>query len=195
MNNLLKIGIVAVVLFFFSIICWVMYTSLVDKQEDARLAWAQVENVLQRRHDLLPNYERVVKAYAKHEQLYVAVAEARTAMEKATAKFDAKDLNNPEKFKKFQEAQNNYQSALSRLLVVVEQYPDLKADKIFMKFLDEIAGSENRISVERKRYNEKATVFNKTIRKYLIFKDIFGFKRMQLFEASEEAKRPPVINL
>lgn len=195
MNNLLKIGIVAVVLFIFSIICWGMYTSLVDKQEDARLAWAQVENVLQRRHDLLPNYERVVKAYAKHEQLYVAVAEARTAMEKATAKFDAKDLDNPEKFKKFQEAQNNYQSALSRLLVVVEQYPDLKADKIFMKFLDEIAGSENRISVERKRYNEKATVYNKTIRKYLIFKDIIGFKRMQLFEASEEAKRPPVINL
>ncbi|MDP2907470.1 MAG: LemA family protein [Nanoarchaeota archaeon] len=195
MNNLLKIGIVAGVLFFFSIICWGMYTSLVDKQEDARLAWAQVENVLQRRHDLLPNYERVVKAYAKHEQLYIAVAEARTAMEKATVKFDAKDLDNPEKFKKFQEAQSNYQSALSRLMVVVEQYPDLKADKIFMKFLDEIAGSENRISVERMRYNKAATIYNKTIRKYLIFKDIFGFNRMSLFEASEEAKRPPVINL
>jgi len=194
-NNLLKIGIVAGVLFIFSIICWGMYTSLVDKQEDAKLAWAQVENVLQRRHDLLPNYERVVKAYTKHEQLYIAVAEARAALQKATVKFDAKDLESPEKFKEFQEAQNNYQNALSRLLVVVEQYPELKADKVFMKFLDEIAGSENRISVERKRYNEKATVYNKAIRKYIIFKDILGFKRMALFEASEEAKKPPVINM
>ncbi len=196
MKNLAKAGIIAGVLFIFVLILWGMYTSLVDKQEDARLAWSQVDNVLQRRHDLLPNYERVVKAYTKHEkEVLVAVTEARAAMEKATVKFDAKDLDDPEKFKKFQEAQTNYQSALGRLMVVVEQYPDLKADKLFMSFLDEIAGTENRISVERKRYNEKVTVYNKALRKYLIFKDILGFERMPLFEASEEARKTPTVGL
>lgn len=195
MNNTIKIGIVAGVLFIFSIICWVMHNSLVDKQEDAMCQWAQVDNVLQRRHDLLPNCERVVNAYSEHKQVSIAVTEVKAAMEKATVKFNAKDLDNPEKFKEFQEAQNNYQNARSRLLALVGQDPELRDDRIFMKFLDEIAGSENRISVERKRYNEKATVYNKAIRKYIIFKDIMGFKRMALFEASEEAKKPPVINM
>jgi len=197
MKDLLKIGIVAGVLFIFALITMGMYNNMVDKQEEARLAWSQVDNVLQRRHDLLPNYERVVKAYAKHEQIYVAVAEARSALEKATVKFDAKDLDNPEKFKKFQEAQANYQSALGRLMVVVEQYPDLKADKLFTRFLDEIAGTENRISVERKRYSQKATDFNKALRQFPtnILAGLGVFKRMPLFEASEESRKVPQINL
>lgn len=195
MNNTLKIGIVAGVLFIFSIVCWVIHNDLVEKQEIAMCQWAQVDNVVQRRHDLLPNYERAVNAYSKHKQICLAVAEVKAAMEKATVKFDAKDLDNPEKFKEFQEAQNNYQNARMRLLALVGQDPELRDDRIFMKFLDEIAGSDNRICVERKRYNEKATVYNTALRQYIIFKDILGFNRMALFEASEEAKKPPVINM
>lgn len=198
MKNLAKIGIVAAVLFIFVLIVMGIYNGLVDKQENARCAWSQVDNVLQRRHDLIPKYEKIVKAYAKHEkEVFVAVTEARAAMEKATVSIDPKDLDNPEKFKKFQEAQSNYQSALGRLMVVVEKYPDLKADALFMKFLDEVAGAENRISVERKRYNEAVTVYNKALRQFPnnVLSGIGDFKRMPLFEASEEAKKSPEITL
>ena len=161
------------------------YNSLVDKDEEVKLKWSNLEAQYQRRADLIPNLVNTVKAYATHEEdVYTALADARAKLNSAS---------NPEEYK---EATDSFDSALSRLLVVVENYPELKADKNFVALQDELAGTENRLSTARKDYNDIATDYNASIKKFpnVIFAGMFGFEKVDLFEASIESQTAPTVN-
>ena len=160
------------------------YYSLVTLDEGVKTAWAQVENQLQRRFDLIPNYVETVKGYAKHEkELFVKVTEARSKVGGAT--------NITDKIK----ANNELSGALSRLLLVVERYPDLKANQNFIRLQDELAGTENRIAVERRRYNETVKTYNIKVRSFPtnILAGLFGFEKAAFFEVPEAAKAVPKV--
>ena len=149
-----------------------------------KAAWAQVENQLQRRYDLIPNYVETVKGYAAHEkELFVKVTEARSRVA------GAKSI--PDKI----QANNSLAGALSRLLVVVERYPDLKANTNFIRLQDELAGTENRIAVERRRYNETVKVYNIRIRRFPtnLLAGMFGFERAAFFEVPKERQEAPKV--
>jgi LemA protein len=180
--------VVAVILFFgiglFSYVTGI-YNTMVRMDEGVKTAWAQVENQLQRRMDLIPNYVETVKGYAKHErEVFIEVTNARAKV--------AGSVTPSQKI----EANTELTAALSRLLLVVERYPDLKANQNFIRLQDELAGTENRIAVERMRYNEAVRGYNVYIRKFPnnIAAGIFGFTRAPLFEAPEEAKKPPKVH-
>ncbi len=161
------------------------YNGLVDKRANVENADAQIQVQLQRRADLIPNLVNTVKAYASHEEdVYTALADARAKLNSAS---------NPEEY---QEATDSFDSALSRLLVVVENYPELKADKNFVALQDELAGTENRLSTARKDYNDVATDYNASIKKFpnVIFAGMFGFEKVDLFEASSESQTAPSVN-
>ncbi len=161
------------------------YNGLIDKQANVENADAQIQVQLQRRADLIPNLVNTVKAYASHEEdVYTALADARAKLNSAS---------NPEEYK---EATDSFDSALSRLLVVVENYPELKADKNFVSLQDELAGTENRLSTARKDYNDVATDYNASIKKFpnVIFAGMFGFEKVDLFEASSESQTAPTVN-
>lgn len=161
------------------------YNGLVGKQADVENKEAQIQVYLQRRADLIPNLVNTVKAYAAHEEgVYTALAEARAKLNSAS---------NPEEYN---EANESFESALSRLLVVVENYPELKADKNFIALQDQLEGTENRLSTARTDYNNAATDYNATIKKFpnVIFAGIFGFEKAELFEASSESQTAPTVN-
>jgi LemA protein len=173
--------VVILVLIFYSSIKGT-YNKMVTLDEGVKTAWAQVENQLQRRMDLIPNYVETVKGYAKHErEVFIAVTEARAKV--AGSVTPSQQI----------EANTELTAALSRLLLVVERYPDLKANQNFIRLQDELAGTENRIAVERMRYNEAVRGYNVYIRRFptVILANIFGFTRAPLFEAPEEAAKPP----
>lgn len=160
------------------------YNSLVTMDESVKGAWAQVENQLQRRYDLIPNYVETVKGYAKHEkEVFIKVTEARSKV--AGAK------NISEKI----ETNNQLSSALARLLVVVERYPDLKANTNFIRLQDELAGTENRIAVERRRFNEAVKAFNIKIRSFPtnMIAGMFGFGKATFFEVPKERQEAPKV--
>jgi len=160
------------------------YNSLVKMDEGVKASWAQVENQLQRRMDLIPNYVETVKGYARHErEVFIEVTNARAKV--------AGSVTPSQKI----EANTELTAALSRLLLVVERYPDLKANQNFIRLQDELAGTENRIAVERMRYNEAVRDYNIYIRRFPnnILAGIFGFGRATLFEAPEEAAKPPKV--
>jgi LemA protein len=160
------------------------YNDLVAMDEGVNAAWAQVENQLQRRFDLIPNYVEVVKGYASHEkEVFLKVTEARSKVAGAQSV--------PDKIA----ANNVLSSALSRLLVVVERYPQLQANTNFVRLQDELAGTENRIAVERRRYNEAVRAYNTKIRQFPtnIFASIFGFERGDFFEVPMEKQEVPGI--
>ena len=160
------------------------YNSLVTLDEGVKAAWAQVENQLQRRYDLIPNYVETVKGYAAHEkELFVKVTEARSRVGGAGT------ISNKIK------ANNELSSALSRLLVVVERYPDLKANTNFIRLQDELAGTENRIAVERRRYNETVKVYNIKIRRFPtnMIAGMFGFEKATFFEVPKERQEAPKV--
>ena len=162
-----------------------MYNQFVMLDESVKTAWAQVENQLQRRYDLIPNLVETVKGYAAHEkETLVGVTNARAKVTGA---------NTPQEIIG---ANSALTSALSRLMVVVERYPDLKANQNFIRLQDELAGTENRLSVERRRYNETVRMYNQKIRSFpeRIFAGIFGFERANLFEVEGEAKQAPKVN-
>ncbi len=161
------------------------YNNLVALDEGVKAAWAQVENQLQRRYDLIPNLVETVKGYAAHEEeLFVKVTEARSKVGGAGSVSDKIAAN------------NSLSAALSRLLVVVERYPDLKANTNFLRLQDELAGTENRIAVERRRYNETVKTYNTTVRRFPtnIIAGIFGFGRASLFEVPEERQEAPKVS-
>ena len=161
------------------------YNGLVEKQADVENKEAQIQVYLQRRADLIPNLVNTVKAYAAHEEgVYTALAEARAKLNSASS---------PEEYN---EADESFESALSRLLVVVENYPELKADKNFIALQDQLEGTENRLSTARTDYNNTATDYNATIKKFpnVIFAGIFGFEKAELFEASSESQTVPTVN-
>ncbi len=158
---------------------------LVNLDEDVKTQWAQVENQLQRRLDLIPNLVETVKGYAQHErEVFTQVTEARAKVGSAGSVAEKIEAN------------NELSSALSRLLVVVENYPELKANQNFIALQDELAGTENRIAQERRRYNESANTYNKAIRVFPnnIIAGMFGFVRATLFEAPAEAKTAPRVD-
>jgi LemA protein len=152
--------------------------------EGVKAAWAQVENQLQRRYDLIPNYVETVKGFAKQEQdVFIKVTEARSRVGGAASI--------PDKIK----ANNELSSVLSRLLVVVERYPELKSDQNFLRLQDELAGTENRIAVERMRYNETVKTYNIKVRSFPtnILAGMFGFEKAAFFEVPEASQAVPKV--
>lgn len=161
------------------------YNGLVDKQAQVDQADAQIQNYLQRRADLIPNLVNTVKGYAAHEEdVYTALADARSK------------LNSASGTEEYAEANEAFESALSRLLVIVENYPELKANQNFIALQDELSGTENRIATARKDYNDAVTEYNKSIKKFptVIFAGMLGFDEAELFEASEESQTVPTVN-
>jgi len=171
------------------------YNDLQGLDEEVKGAWAEVQNQYQRRADLVPNLVEVVKGAAKFEQdTLQKVIEARSAA--TSVKLDANALNNPEMFKKFEQAQSQLSSALSRLLVVVEKYPDLKANANYRDLQAQLEGTENRIAVARKRYIERVAEYNKGVRFFptnLTAKYLLGLEVRQTFSAEEAAAKPPQV--
>ncbi len=168
--------------------------SAIDKQEVAKTRWADVQSAYQRRMDLIPNLVETVKGYAKHEkETLEAVINARSNATKT--QINAGDLT-PEKMKAFQQAQGSLSSALSRLMVVVERYPDLKANQNFMELQSQLEGTENRINVARDRFNEAVRVYNTYIRHFpnSILAGLFHFDRMSPFEAQAGAENAPKVD-
>lgn len=181
---LIILAIVVVVLLIFYSSIKGTYNKMVTLDEGVKTAWSQVENQLQRRMDLIPNYVETVKGYARHErEVFVQVTNARAKV--AGSVTPSQQI----------EANTELTAALSRLLLVVERYPDLKANQNFIRLQDELAGTENRIAVERMRYNEAVREYNVYTRRFptLILANLFGFTRAPLFEAPEGAKEPPKV--
>lgn len=161
------------------------YNSLVGMEEKVNSAWAQVENQLKRRADLIPNLVETVKGYAAHEEeVLTQITEARSSFNKASTPNE------------FAEANAEFERALSNLYVVVENYPELKANENFSELQYELSGTENRIAAERMRYNESVEEFNKTIRRFPtnIIAGIFGFEAKQYFEIDEQDMEVPEVN-
>jgi len=171
------------------------YNRMVTLDEGVNAAWAQVENVYQRRMDLIPNLVETVKGYAAHEQeTLTALTEARSRAG-GVMNIDEDLLNDPEAFARFQQAQDSLGSALQRLLMVTENYPDLKANQNFLALQDQLEGTENRIAVERKRFNEAVRAYNTTIRRFpqSIIANITGFDKKQYFESADGAEVAPEV--
>ncbi len=170
------------------------YNGLVQQEENISGSWAQVENQYQRRADLIPNLVNTVKGYADFEQeTLTGVIEARS---KATSvNVDANNLS-PDAIGRFEQAQQGLSSALSRLLVTVERYPDLKANQQFQQLQVQLEGTENRISVERRNFNQVVQSYNTFIRTFPknIYANVFGFERKGYFEANEGAEVVPDVN-
>jgi LemA protein len=171
------------------------YNKMVSMNEQVKAQWGQVQNVYQRRLDLIPNLVATVKGYAAHESdTFAKIAEARS---KAGGVMSVSDevLKDPEAFDRFQKAQSELGSALQRLLVVSENYPELKANANFMALQDQLEGTENRITVERQRFNDVAKTYNVFIQQFprSIVANMSGFRTKAYFSASEEAQAAPVV--
>ncbi|MCB8995481.1 MAG: LemA family protein [Bacteroidales bacterium] len=190
MKNIIKI--LAVVMFIpFLQSCG--YNKLVTQDEAINQAWAQVENAYQRRADLIPNLVETVKGYANFEKSTLTdVIEARANATKVTV--DPANLS-PEAIQNFQEAQNGLSSSLARLMVVVERYPDLKANQNFLELQSQLEGTENRISFERKKFNDTVGQYNAARRVFPrnIIAGIFGFKERGYFKADEGSEKAPAV--
>ena len=169
------------------------YNNMIQKEEQVSAAWAQVENVYQRRLDLIPNLVNTVKGYANFEQQTLTqVIEARAKATSVT--IDPTNLN-PESLQQFNEAQTGLGNALSRLLVTIERYPDLKANQSFLELQAQLEGTENRIAVERRSFNEVAREYNTYIKQFPrnIYASIFNFESKAYFEAVEQAEQAPKV--
>jgi len=199
MSKGMKIGcgvgvvLILIVIMFFS---WVMgiYNNLVTLDENVTQSWSQVENQYQRRADLIPNLVNTVKGVAEFEkETFTQVTEARSRVNQINVSSDM--LNDPQAFQQFQAAQNNLGSALSRLLVTVEKYPDLKANENFLQLQSQLEGTENRISVERRKFNQSVQGYNTTIRRFpaKIVASFTGFNEKQYFEAVEGSDVAPKV--
>lgn len=191
-----KLSVTAIVLIVLAVIVvWGIgaYNSLVKNEEGVKSAWSQVENVYQRRADLIPNLVATVKGYATHESATLeGVVEARAKATQMTVNVD--DLSE-EKIAEFQKAQGELGSALGRLMAITEAYPDLKANENFRDLQAQLEGTENRIAVERKAYNQVAQEYNTSIRVFPrnIIASVSGFKVKGYFEAEEGAQTAPKV--
>lgn len=186
------IGIVALIILIGG---WLMkgYNGMVNEDENVNLQWGEVENQYQRRLDLIPNLVNVVKGYAAHEkETLEGVIEARAKATQTTI-----DPNNmtEEQLANFQKAQDGLSGALNRLMVVVEKYPELKANENFLQLQAQLEGTENRITVARKSYNDAATIYNKLVRRFPnnMLAGIFGFSVRPQFKAQEGAESAPTV--
>lgn len=195
-NKALWIPLILVVVLGISVVLWVQksYNSMVKYDESVQTAWSQVENQYQRRLDLIPNLVQTVKGYTNYEgETLTNVIEARS---KATQTVIDPSNMNEQSLKNYQTVQGDLNNALSRLLMVVERYPDLKADKRFQELQAQLEGTENRISVERKRFNETAQSYNTYIRSFPnnIFAGMFGFYPKSYFSADAGAEKAPKVD-
>lgn len=189
MGKWIAIGVIAI------LAIWIFgsYNGIVNKEEAVNGQWANVESQYQRRMDLIPNLVNTVKGYANFEQeTLTRVVEARASA--TSVKIDPTNLT-PDKLAQFQQAQDGISSALSRLLVTVERYPELKANQNFLDLQAQLEGTENRIAVERKRFNDNVNDYNATIRRFpgVVVAGIFGFERKGYFESTEGAERAPTV--
>ena len=186
---IIVVAVVAIVVIW----CITGYNSLVGMEENVNNQWANVETQYQRRSDLIPNLVNTVKGYATHEQETLeGVVEARS---KATQiKVDPQNLT-PEKLAEYQQAQGQLATALGKLLAITENYPDLKANQNFQELQEQLEGTENRITVARKNFNDAAREFNTSIRSFPnnILAGLFGFDKRTYFEAQEGAETAPSV--
>ncbi len=187
-----KTGIIIVIIIGLILLWgWSIYNGLVKKQEAVASTWSQVENVYQRRADLVPNLVAVVKNYAEYEQeTLTAVTEARAKAAASTVDmehFDETDFNH------FESVQKELGNSLNRLIVSIENYPDLKASENYQSLQTQLTGCENRIQTERQRFNEAVKVYNQSIRKFpnMLIAKLLGFENRPYFEADEGADRVP----
>jgi LemA protein len=191
------LGIVGgIILLILITVSWFVghYNTLVTMEENVTQAWSQVENQYQRRADLIPNLVNTVKGYAEHEkETFLAVTEARAKVSQMNV--GPEILNDPQAFQKFQAAQDGLSSALSRLLVTVEKYPDLKANENFLQLQAQLEGTENRISVERRKFNKAVQEYNTTIRKFPtnIIAGMTGFTQKAYFKATAGSEIAPKV--
>ena len=186
---IIPVGILVVV------VLWAIggYNGMVEMDEQVQNSWANVETQYQRRADLIPNLVSTVKGYAKHEQQTLEdVVKARS--EATQVKVDAENLT-PEKLAAFQKAQSGVSSALGRLLAVAENYPDLKANQNFLELQSQLEGTENRITVARKDFNDTAKSYNQAIRQFPknILAGLFGFEKKSYFEAEAGSEKAPKV--
>jgi len=192
-KGLIAIIIVVVVVLFFYLYFQGMYNKMVTSEENVKEKWAQVENVYQRRLELIPNLVNTVKGAANFEQSTLKmVIEARS---KATSINVNSDKLDPASIQRFQNAQDGLGSAISKLLMVVENYPDLKASRNFLELQSQLEGTENRIAVERKNFNESVKSFNTYIRRFPqnMFAGMYGFEKKGYFEATKGAETAPKV--
>lgn len=171
------------------------YNSLQGRDEDVKAAWAEVQNQYQRRHDLIPNLVETVKGYAKQErETLEAVVNARAKATQTNLKVD--DLSDPKAFEKFRTAQSELSGALSRLMLVVERYPELRSNQNFRDLQSQLEGTENRIAVARKRYIESVALYNKGVRYFptnLTAKFLLGLKERETFSVAEDVQKTPSV--
>ena len=181
---LVVLGVIALIVVAVGGCAVSQYNSLVGMDTDVKSKWAQVNVQLQRRADLIPNLVETVKGFATQERtIFEAVANARAKLAGAGTVQDQINAN------------NQLSSALSRLLVIVENYPQLKSDANFRALMDELAGTENRLSVERKRYNDAVGAYNVAVRRFPgnLFAGVFGFKEAPFYEVPESARQTPQV--
>jgi LemA protein len=188
------VGVIAIVAI--GLFSWGMgvYNSLVTLDESVRSSWGQVETQYQRRADLVPNLVETVKGFAKQEQtVLLGVTEARARVSQLTVTKEV--LDDPQAFQKFQAAQDQLSGALSRLLAVSENYPQLKSNENFLALQTQLEGTENRITVARTRFNETVQGYNTTLRRFpaSVLASMFGFREKVYFQAKEGADTPPPV--
>jgi LemA protein len=188
-------AVVAVVIFGMYLVG--VYNGLVGSQQAVETQWANVQSAYQRRADLIPNLVASVKGAANFEQgTLTAVVEARSRVGQITPQATTEILNDPQKFAQFQQAQDQLSGALSRLMVVVEQYPQLQATQAFRDLMIQLEGTENRIGVERRNFNQTAQDYNTRIRRFpaALFASMMGFQPRPYFEAQPGAERAPRVD-
>lgn len=193
MNIKTIIGLGVIALLLFTGIS--KYNTLVQEEQTVEQSWAQVENQYQRRADLIPNLVNTVKGAADFEQETLTdVVEARSKA--SSIQINADDLDDPQQMQQFQQAQEQLSGALSRLLVTVEKYPEIKANENFRDLQVQLEGTENRISTERQRFNEAVQSYNTTVESFPdnMFAGLFGFDQKAYFEADEGASEVPEVN-
>lgn len=192
---MIALGIVAaIVILVLVVVGWGVgvYNNLIGLNEKVNQAWSQVENQYQRRYDLIPNLVETVKGVANFEkETYTAVTEARAKV--GQIRLSPDQLSDPEAFRKFQQAQDGLSSALSRLLVVSENYPQLKANENFLQLQAQLEGTENRIAVERMKYNQVVQEYNTQIKRFpaALIANMAGFKEKEYFRAATGAEEAP----
>lgn len=192
-KSLIKYGIIGLIAVIFIFSAFGNYNSMVELEENSITQWSNVSSSYQRRADLIPNLVNTVKGYAEHEKS--TLTEVMEARAKASSiNIDPSKLT-PETIQQFQQAQGGITSALGKLMVVVERYPDLKANQNFLELQAQLEGTENRINVERNKFNEAVGAFNKKIKKLpgKLFNLLYGFEEMTRFEANEGSENAPTV--
>ncbi len=202
MSGRMKMGcavVGAIVVFFIVVsvaVIWKSYNGIIERGESVSQQWSQVENVYQRRYDLIPNLVETVKGYASHErETLTAVTEARAKVG-GVMNMSPDMLNDPQALERFSQAQAGLAGALQRLMVVIERYPDLKANENFLALQSQLEGTENRIAVERKKYNEVVQVYNVYVKKFprVLIARLFGYGERAYFKAAADAQEAPKVS-